>query len=298
MASLSVCRSSKVLVYCLDNEGLPIYIPSAPVCRAPQYHCCTHGQHCRLYPICSKMSPSAGSICKRDCPSCDYKGCSMSAQDRIEQPLYQNHITLTWSEPIDDVTFFREQRKHKEQHHRMYEYYNKIFGDLNERRAARARERYHKDPERYRQQTRNWYNKHCKSNAVPTISEDIMPPCHLDCENCPHDDCVLPENWEKQARYKRWLANNPDYHQRYREKHREQIRTAGKDYYATHKAEILKRRREHRQKPEVKAARNAYDKAYNQAHPEKKKAKSKRYYEAHKDEINARKREKRRAAKQ
>ncbi len=277
---------------------LPIYVPGAPVCRMPQYQCCKYRTHCRLHPVCKQMSLDAVKVCKMDCPSCTYEGCSLSAEDRKAHPIYREHINLDPIEPIDEATLFRERRKHTLQHHRLYEYYNKMFGDFNQRAADRERKRYAEDPEKHRQRARDWYNKHLKSTTTPSIPEDIMPPCRLDCENCPNEDCVLPTDWKRKAWQARWVANNPDYHSHYREKHREEIRAADRVYYAKHREKILQRQKEHRQRPEVQAARSAYDKAYRIAHPEKAKARKRRYLETHRDKINARRREKRKQQKE
>ncbi len=265
-------------------KELPIYVPGAPVCRMPQYQCCKHRTHCRLHSVCKQMSLDVMKVCIMDCPNCTYEGCSLSVQERIKSPIYRDHINLDPTEPIDEATLFRERRKHARQHHQLYEYYNKLFGDFNQRAAARARKRYHEDPEKHRQYKRDWYSKHKKAvKAPPTIPEDIMPPCRLDCENCSNDDCVLPVDWKRKATQARWLANNPDYHSRYHEKHREEIRAADREYYAEHREKILQRQKEHRQRPEVQAARSAYDKAYRAAH---------------RDEINARRRKKRKQQKE
>lgn len=204
--------------------------------------------------------------------------------------------------------YWQEQADHKKNHISKYIFYNNIFGNRREKINARQRERYWKDPEYRRQLSRESYaRRHPKKQQ--SIDERFMPACRLQCEECQHPDCILPHDWLKKAYAAEFLAKHPDYFKQYRLEHAEERKDYERQRYQQKKPEILKRQKEHRQKPEVKAKRAEYDRQYRKAHPESAKLRKKRYaeahpdrvraqkrayYAAHKDEINARRREIRR----
>lgn len=68
------------------QSSLPFYLPNPKVCHMAQYQCCKHRLHCRLYSRCAAISLQ--TVCKRDCPSCTYSGCTMSMERRRETPVY------------------------------------------------------------------------------------------------------------------------------------------------------------------------------------------------------------------
>ena len=272
------------------------YDPHPHICRMKQYECCkNYHNRCPLYHTCKGMKgyAEASKVCKRDCATCDYTGCSMPLEQRKTEPLYVNGIVITEPLPIPiERERERERRIHIVTHRKNYEFYNKLFGDWKERRNKQNRDRYHADPEFHRQRAREWYHAHYKKQEQ-TIPESIMPECKLDCMNCPYIDCILPEDWRRRANMENWKKNNPTYYADYRENNRELLREKSKQYYSENREERLARLKEHRSKPEIKAKRAAYDKEYRKTHPEVVRRKRKKDYEAHKNEINAKRRQQR-----
>lgn len=272
-------------------ESLPVYLPKKFVCRMSQYGCCKRHQECRLYPICSKISKQ--TVCKQDCPNCNYEGCSLGIEQRQTNPLYIDHVIQT--EKVDlnlEMVYSRERAVHKKQHQELYAYYNTVFADYRERRNAAQRERYWADPEYSRMRAREYYSRSYEKHPK-AIDKRFLPECGLQCFECRHEDCILPPDWLKKAHNEDFKKNHPDYFTQYRATHREERSAYGKRRYVANKETVLQQIREHRQKPEVKAQRAKYDAAYRKANPERDREKHKRYYARHKDEINAKKRAKR-----
>lgn len=277
-------------------EELPVYIPHPKVCHMAQYHGCKNRRSCRLFLRCSQIEYQ-NKVCCQDCPSCTYAGCSLTPRQRQMQPVYVEHILQQEMQDLNlETRRWREEQAHKAQHRALYIFYNNLFGDLRERRNQRQRQKYWQDPEYYRMLSRQSYNKHRKPPTRQVIPK-YLPECGLNCSDCLYEDCILTENWEKKAYMDNFLRNNPDYFAKYRETHREELREKGKRYYAENAEKIRKRAKLHRQKPEVRAQRAAYDQAYRKAHPESEIRRRKRYYAAHRDEINARRRQQRLDAK-
>lgn len=290
------------------------YDPHPHVCRMQQYECCKNHTNCPLYHRCKELKgyAEASKVCKKDCATCDYTGCTMSMENRKIEPLYVNGFIMAEPLPLSiELEREKERLHHYITHRKNYVFYNTLFGDFRERRNKQQRDRYHADLEFSRQRAREWYRAHYVKQVKP-IPESILPECQLNCENCKHEDCVLPEDWRKKANQANWLKNNPDYFANYRKENRQLLREKGKDYYAQHRDERLTYQKEHRSKPEVKAQRAAYDKEYRKTHPEIEREKKRRYnerhrdkvleqkkayYEAHKDEINAKRRAQRAAKK-
>lgn len=298
-------------------EELPIYVPHPKVCHMAQYRCCKSRISCRLYPRCSQIGYQ-NTVCRQDCPNCTYEGCSLTPQQRQAEPVYVNHVIQTERLNLNLETRRRqEQQAHRKQHCKLWKFYNTLFGDLREKRNQRQRQRYWKDPEYYRMLSRKYCRKYrYKHRKPPTrcVNPKYLPECGLDCPNCPHEDCILPENWMEKASKERFRQNNPDYYARYYEAHRKEQLEQKKRYYAEHKDEILKKRQAYRQRPEVKARAAAYAQAYYAEHrdeilkqqqsyyqrPEVKARHAvhdRAYYAAHRDEINARRRQQRLEAK-
>lgn len=286
------------------------YDPHPHICRMKQYECCkNYHASCSLYHICKNMNgfSKTSSVCKRDCATCYYSGCSMPLEQRKTDPIYLSGNVVVEPLPLK-INFIREQerRLHKISHLENYKLYNIVFGNYREKRNKQQRDRYHADLEFSRQKARERYRAHYVKQEKP-IPEAIMPDCKMDCEHCPHDDCVLPEDWRIKANLENWKAENPTYYADYRENNRELLREKSKRYYAENREEILRRQKEHRSKPEIKAQRATYNKEYCKNNPDKIREKQHRYiernrdkvrerkkayYEAHKDEINAKRREK------
>ncbi len=270
------------------------YDPHPHVCQMKQYECCKHHHNCRLYHICKDMKgyAEASKCCKRDCPTCDYSGCTMSPEERQISPLYVKGV-ITTSSSADDLAIELEREKerqlHKITHQQNYILYNKLFGDYSERRRQQEHNRYHKDIEVARQYRREYYHAHYvkKEEVIP---EDIMPECRMDCENCPYEDCILPYNWKAQARHNKWKQKNPDYFANYCKANAEKRREQGKIYYRENKEKITARQKKHRSKPEVKAQRAAYDVKYRKEHPDSEREKKRRYNERHANKVKEYKR--------
>ncbi len=228
-------------------------------CYFPQYKCCGNA-HCRLYNQCSKLSLLNIPIC------------------------YNHHLPYEYCDKKSNID--------KQQHRRLYVFYNTLWGDFKERRQKFFKEYYEMNKKKLcREQKERYKKKHPPKDINDLPFEPDC--CNLDCFNCTYTDCILPENFKKQYYYKRFCENNPDYFALYRQNNRELLRKKSKIYYENNKDAILKRQKLHRSKPDVKQSRKEYDAKYRKEHPEATKEKQRRYYEKHKDEINAKKRAKR-----
>lgn len=273
------------------ENALPVYIPNSRVCHMEQYHCCKYRQHCRLYPICSKIA--LPTVCVRDCPECFFTGCSLSMEARQAKPVYiRGEIQCNRLDLNLDGRKMQEKLAHQKKHFAAYQYYNRIFGNLLEHRREYQRKRYWSDPVRARALQRNYYRKKhpLKKQSIP---EKYMPECSLNCASCQHSDCILPENWLKQAQSRIYYQENPEYFRQYREKNKDKRSAYDKDWYQKHKAKKKEKQKARRADPAVKKRRAEYDRKYRKEHPDSDREKHRRYYQRHKDEINAKKRAKR-----
>ena len=304
------------------------YDPHPHICRMQQYTCCKFHTDCPLYHRCQQMKgyEDAGSVCKRDCPSCDYRGCTMSMARRKTHPIYMNGnaTTKALSHSIE-IEWEREHNIHLHTHRKNYVLYNQLFGDLKEKQKAYQYEYYRKDIEYSRQRSRERYRK---SHPITDkkYTGKYIPECGFKCEKCKHEDCILPQDWNVKARQEAFNAKHPNYwseyykshkeersswakayYQEHREEIREKQRLArlsnpnaraksneyNRKYYHLHKEEIQQRRQEKKNSPEEKERQRAYQRAYREAHREEHNAYERQYYEAHKEEINAKKRQQR-----
>lgn len=240
---------------------LPVYIPNAKVCHMTQYKCCKYHTRCRLYPVCSKMDISINNdICKRDCPSCDYIGCSLPLEQRQTHPIYINSFIQGERKELNlETRRWREKDEYKKKHRTLYFLYNSLFGDLQERWRERSRQYRQNNRDKILAYQRKWRAAHRSEKT-----ETILPECKFDCFNCPHEDCVLPDDWKEKA--------------------------LDKKYYEQNKSAIAQRRKAHRQKPEIKAARYEYDKRYRKEHPENVRKKQKKYRDLHPEKVREMKR--------
>ena len=157
----------------------------------------------------------------------------------------------------------------KLEHHRRYEFYNYFFGDSKEKQK------------RYRAEN----GERLKKRKLFNFSEPYKLQkyfCDLNCDNCVHDDCILPE-WNNHKEYTNlWIKAN-----------KERFSEINKKSYYKHREERLIKQKEYFSKPDVKQRRYEYDKKYRETHREQEREKYRRYYERHKEEINQKKREKR-----
>ncbi|MBQ9166924.1 MAG: hypothetical protein IJX67_00755 [Oscillospiraceae bacterium] len=130
-----------------------------------------------------------------------------------------------------------EKFAHRKKHAANYEYYNSIFGDLLEKKREWGRRRYWNDPEHTREMARKRYQKHRASTSKRQPNERYLPECRFQCGECPHDDCVVPEDWYKQ-----------NYNRQYCAEHREQRAEYNKQYYSTHREAVREKQRRYREK--------------------------------------------------
>lgn len=244
------------------------YDPHPHVCHMAQYKCCTHNTDCPLYHRCSQMeSPSVHlQICKQDCPNCKYQGCSLSLKDRIEHPIYINHVVQ--SEMLDlniENKRFIEKNRHKRQWNaKRYEILT-LLGDEKKKRAA-YREN---NREILRQRGVEAYKKRTKGKEPSSRRmHAFVPECKYDCFNCPYDDCVV-EGTEaeiyKKMYSKKYYEDNREallaQKAQYRESHREELRAKAREYYRLHKAECDARNKAYRESH--KEELSEYFKKYN-----------------------------------
>ena len=141
------------------------YVPHPHVCHMNQYMCCkNYVDICPLGKVCRTMNiKELTSVCKKDCQTCTYTGCSMTFEQRKSIPLYINGVVTSQRVNLH-IDFEREKERllHKELHKKQYEFYNLLWGDLRERKNARQRAKYAADPEYYRGKAREYYEKHYK----------------------------------------------------------------------------------------------------------------------------------------
>lgn len=267
------------------------YVPHPPVCHAKQYKCCkTHINTCRLAEICKTIEiRKVTSVCKRDCASCTYIGCSMPMQNRQKEPLYVSGvITAERLELRIEIEREKERIAHRKNHARLLQYYNTLWGDYQKRKNEANKRAYHDNPEYYRAKARE-YRKKRRVDKPKIIPEEIMPECRLDCENCKYDDCILPEDWRQKKIWAIYREKNKDIikarQKKYYEEHKEELRAKKKRYYAEYRDKINEKMREKRMDPKAKQQKAEYDKQYYQMYKEKHKNQAKKYYEEHKDEI-------------
>lgn len=268
------------------------YDPHPHICRMRQYKCCKNYKDiCPLWDTCSKMDiKKLISVCKRDCASCSYEGCTMPMEKRKDAPLYVNRlVTVNMLDLHIERNRERERQDHRKEHRKLYIFYNTIWGDYREKKNKKCREKYHTDLEFSREQARKRQRKYYKKH--PRVMQyTIIPECRLDCEKCKYDDCILPDNWRVKARQEKWKKKNPNYSADYREKNREKLRRQNREHYAKNKELINARKREKRKDPEVKQRYVEYYRQYREANREKIRENQKRYRDQHGNKRQRRKR--------
>lgn len=265
-------------------DTLPVYIPHPHICHMAQYQCCKKYQDCSLYAKCSGITKQ--TVCKRDCPNCSYGGCSLSAENRRNTPVYvagiiqENRIELNL-----ETRYLVEQLAHKKEHKKRYYHYNVLFGDTRQKNRKRNLAYYYTNREIILAKCREMRQRN--STAVLKMpSEKYMPTCGLNCEECTETDCLLPDDWREKAL-------NRERNKRYYDAHHEMLLEKQKIVRATpqHKERAKAYNRqyqaEHRERVNEKSRR------WRKAHPERFREVQKAYREAHRDEINERRRRKR-----
>lgn len=122
------------------------------ICRYPQYQCCGDA-HCPLFRSCSKNPITARKGMNYGFES------ARTAERRTEQE--------------------------KELHRRRYNYYNRFFGDLREKRRA-----YHK---KWYQENRNQILRSRRKPVSHSLTKLQRAVCSGEnCDDCPYDDCIIP----------------------------------------------------------------------------------------------------------
>ena len=245
------------------NEHLPIYIPKPRVCREHQHQNNKHCAACRLNLICSQIQTQ--TVCKKDCPSCTYNGCSLTDQQRRTTPVYVSGIIQGERTFIDlKGKYWREQQEHRKKHKKLYYIYNCLWGNTLEKNRTRSKARYDADPEYWRMKAAEYYRrKHPQQSEDPIPVGATLPECGLNCDCCPYPDCTLPDDW--------------------REKEINRIRN--RRFYKNNREKLLEKQKERRSRPEVKAQRAEWDKQYRKKHPEKDREKQRRYREKHPEKV-------------
>lgn len=272
-------------------DELPVYLPNPRICRMEQYHCCKHRQHCRLWSRCSQMQ--VPTTCPRNCPTCDYNGCSLSPEHRLTIPVYVHGVIQEDRLDLNlGARWSQEQTAHRKRHNRQWYYYNCLFGDLKERhRESNVKYRL-ANPEKCRESARRyWRKKHPHKGRAS--QRKYYPPCGLKCDACEHPDCILPENWSDQLIAAAKMERDPDYYKRYLAANRERIVSYRKDYYAANRKEIRAKQKSYYQQPGVKSRLAEKRRKYVEENQAKVKAYKKAWYEQNKARINAERRAKR-----
>lgn len=272
-------------------EELPVYLPNPKTCHTEQYQCCKYSTHCRLYSACSQIQKT--SVCKRDCPVCNYGGCSLSAEQRCSSPVYiagviqKDRIELNL-----ERRYWQEHQEHLQRHKKLYYFYNCFFGDYRQLQNARNRNAYHENIEVRREKNRiSQKRQRAKNmNANSNKQRKYTPECQFDCENCKYPDCILPLDWEKRMYAAKRKSEDPEYYARYYRNNREKLRAYGKRYYKENRDKVRAHQKEYYQQPEVKARRAERAKQYAQSHREELKAYKAEWYRKNKDKINAKRR--------
>lgn len=245
-----------------------VYDPHPHICKMAQYKCCKNHQSCPLYQKCRQTERNDNhiAICKMDCPTCTYEGCSLSADKRNSEPLYVKKEVQ--SEMLDlnlETIRTKEQLLHYKQHEKMLYFYKTLFGHELERRA-----KYRKSNREFINQTQNEKRRQKKiandsffddsADLSFTDSEKGYLPCGGDCFSCEYDDCILSEDDVKKCKTKAYNRN----------------------YYLLHKKEIIENQRAYRNRC-VQLDSQYYSKEYAK-YREIHLQKSKKYYEEHKKE--------------
>ena len=274
-------------------EDLPVYVPHGRVCRMEQYHCCKYKQHCRLYSICSQIK--LPTVCKRDCPSCSYPGCSLDELSREQFPVYIDGIIQSNRLDLDiEKRYWQEHTAHRKHHARLWYYYNCLFGDQRERHRNSGSKYREANIEKCRASARasakkRWRKLHPNCGQKPT--RKYNPPCGEDCENCPYDDCILPEDWQKKLFAAAKREKDPDYYKRYYRANEPRIRTYRTQYYKDNHSKIRAKQKAYYQRPEIKAQFAERSRKYAANHREEIRAYKKAWYEKNKAAISERRKE-------
>ncbi len=266
------------------------YDPHPHVCHMKQYEVCKNfHKTCPLYHICKDMNKEAiTSVCKKDCATCNYEGCTMSKEKRISEPLYVNGLTR--SEPIPlpmEEERNKERRFHLKEHAKMYHQYNMLFNKEYRQKLKIQQQNYRNEHRKQRNEwaRKNYRKSHPNSEAhKKELNPEFLPPCKYDCLNCTKPDCDISENYYKNAYINHWRKNNQERYSEYRKK-----------YYADNiekERERLKKWRE--ENPEkLKAQRDNYNIVRRQNYAKNKEAinaQRREHYAANKEKLAEQKR--------
>ena len=276
-------------------DELPVYVPHSRVCHMEQYHCCKYRQQCRLYSLCSQIA--LPTVCKKDCPSCSYSGCSLDAVLRVQRPVYVGGVIQ--SDRLDlniEGRYWQEHAAHRKRHANLWYFYNCLFGGYREKHRICCHNWYYNNLEKSRASGRESAKKRYRKthpNCGQKKARKYNPPCGENCESCPYEDCILPEDWRDRLSAAARLEKDPDYYKRYYRANLPRIRAYRQQYYQDNHAKIRAKQKAYYQRPEVKALFAERSKNYVASHREEIKAYKKAWYERNKAIISAQRKEKR-----
>ncbi len=105
----------------------------------------------------------------------------------------------------------------KKQHAQLYEFYNRLFGNLRDKKIQYSKKYYQKNREKILR------NKKRQSQYQLSIVQKQF--CNGDCYNCLYEDCIIPI-WN----------NNTEYHKLYYEVFKEKLNKQKAEYQKEHRA--------------------------------------------------------------
>lgn len=282
------------------------YDPHPHICHNRQYHVCKYHTNCPLWYKCSSIKEGKPhqEICKQDCISCSYQGCSLSMEDRKTAPIYIDHVVQ--GEMLDlniETIRFREKNQHYRHHAQLLYFYKTFFGDeLNRRAKYRELNRAAINEAQKQKRRQNAIYReldHADTESRFSDVEKAFLPCCGDCFQCEYEDCILTDeaikNAKRKARDHQYYLNHQDTIKKRVKERRERLVSTDPQYYAKEYAKYRERQllskkqyaQEHKEK--IRAYQKAYQKknaerlreqkaAYRAAHREELREKARQYY--------------------
>lgn len=180
-------------------------------CYFFQYKCCGNTA-CLLYDTCSKLPRVNVNTAIR----------KRSRYEMIEPKSYRE----------------------KQEHQKLYELYNKLFGDLTEKKKAYQKKCYAEHRDQILRKKRKPVD-----HKLLCVQQGY---CDEDCENCKYEDCIIPIVKDRSHYYQLYSESN---HERllqqkaqYRATHRSELNEKAKVYYYSNKEQCNQRSKAYRQK--------------------------------------------------
>lgn len=237
------------------------------------------------------------SICKKDCATCDYTGCTMPKEKRITNPLYINGYT---SESSIDLSIDEKRQAEKQayikEHKKRYRELNTLFSEEYRLKEKMRRAEYRQNNiEKLREYNRQYYKKRLapQHTQQKQLNPQFLPPCKYDCLNCIKPDCDVGENEYRRNYHKHYRdlhkENLAEKRKAYKAANREILNEKSKEYYYAHRQECLERNKIYREKHQEE--QRQYFKEYREKNREKIAEYKKKYRETHREECRTRARE-------